>query len=185
LATDETDTVVWRWNSNAFGKGGIDKDPDGDGKKHNLRLRFPGQYADTESGLYYNWNRYYHPKLGRYITSDPIGLRGGVNTYLYAEANPNSYFDNDGLASGVAPGVRKRRDRLENIGDLLDTAACAWWPASCLIVCVRWRCSITDECGITRVWYVGEDSLPGMFSPGYKPENDKNCECTRTTINNS
>ena len=58
---------------------------------------FPGQYYDKETKLFYNWNRYYSPKLGRYITSDPIGLTGGFNTYLYAFGNPVIWFDLDGL----------------------------------------------------------------------------------------
>jgi RHS repeat-associated protein len=99
LAMDETNTIVWRWDSNAFGKGGVEKDPDADGSKHNIRLRFPGQYADTESGLYYNWNRYYDPIMGRYITSDPIGLSGGINTYGYALQNPLLYSDYSGLVA--------------------------------------------------------------------------------------
>jgi len=41
--------------------------------------------------------RYYDPKVGRYISSDPIGLRGGLNTYLYARANPLRYIDPKGL----------------------------------------------------------------------------------------
>ena len=97
IALDDTNTIVWRWDSNAFGKGGIDKDPDGDGSKHNIRLRFPGQYADPESGLYYNWNRYYDPQIGRYITSDPIGLDGGINTFGYAMQNPLQFIDPLGL----------------------------------------------------------------------------------------
>ena len=40
-------------------------------------IRFQGQYHDEESGLYYNRYRYYAPKLGRYVSQDPIGLLGG------------------------------------------------------------------------------------------------------------
>jgi RHS repeat-associated protein len=61
-----------------------------------------GQYFDQETGLHYNGARYYDPRIGRYISSGPIGLRGGLNTYLYARANPLRYIDPDGLAdSGI------------------------------------------------------------------------------------
>lgn len=43
------------------------------------------------------WNRYYRPGTGRWITNDPIGLAGGLNTYLYARANPLRYADPSGL----------------------------------------------------------------------------------------
>jgi len=60
-------------------------------------LRFPGQYYDAETGLHYNWNRYYDPKTGRYLTPDPIGLAGGVNPYVYVMANPLNWIDSNGL----------------------------------------------------------------------------------------
>ena len=96
--TDSSGTVVWRWESDAFGVGAVDEDPDGDSNSFNFNLRFPGQYFDRESGLHYNWNRYYDPRTGRYITSDPIGLQGGINTFGYASSNPARYFDSSGLA---------------------------------------------------------------------------------------
>ncbi len=58
--------------------------------------RMPGQQYDKESGLYYNRHRYYDPLQGRYITPDPIGLRGGWNMYQYP-LNPIQVIDPMGL----------------------------------------------------------------------------------------
>ncbi len=58
--------------------------------------RLPGQQYDEESGLYYNRHRYYDPLQGRYITQDPIGLRGGWNLYKYP-LNPVRFIDSLGL----------------------------------------------------------------------------------------
>jgi len=59
------------------------------------KVGFPGQ-TQTLADLYYNRYRDYDPTTGRYIQSDPIGLAGGSNPYLYAEANPLKYIDPTG-----------------------------------------------------------------------------------------
>ena len=95
--TDAHGQVIWTWNSDPFGSTRPDEDPDGDGIPFVFNLRFPGQYYDQETGLYYNYFRTYDPGSGRYTTSDPIGLAGGLNTYTYVEGNPLSWSDPLGL----------------------------------------------------------------------------------------
>jgi len=62
-----------------------------------FRITLPGQYHDVETGLHYNYFRYYDPETGRYITSDPIGLLGGLNTFGYVRGNPLYWSDPLGL----------------------------------------------------------------------------------------
>ena len=64
-------------------------------------LRFQGQYEDGETGLFYNRYRYYDPDVARYVTQDPVGLLGGLNTYTYAP-NPTGWSDPLGLAKKCA-----------------------------------------------------------------------------------
>ena len=59
-------------------------------------LRFPGQYHDVETGLHYNFQRYYDPLTGRYITADPLGLHPSPNDHSYVR-NPSSWLDPLGL----------------------------------------------------------------------------------------
>jgi RHS repeat-associated protein len=78
-----------------------------------MNIRFPGQYYDQETGLHYNYFRYYESETGRYITAEPIGLLGmlersassgidgGSNLFTYAVNNPIGYFDPDGEWIGV------------------------------------------------------------------------------------
>jgi RHS repeat-associated protein len=63
--------------------------------------RFPGQYADAETGLYYNRFRYYDPRAGIYISRDPLELFGGVNFFAYV-SDPLQFFDPFGLHTADA-----------------------------------------------------------------------------------
>ena len=95
--SDKRGRMVWSALYDPFGKATVNEDPDENGIPITFHMRFPGQYYDQETGLHYNWHRYYSPELGRYLTSDPVGLDGGSNTYSYALNNPLSWDDPTGL----------------------------------------------------------------------------------------
>ncbi|WP_251936879.1 RHS repeat-associated core domain-containing protein [Streptococcus sp. Marseille-Q0941] len=60
-------------------------------------FRLQNQYADCETGLHYNFFRYYEPDAGRFVNQDPIGLSGGENFYQFAP-NVQGWIDPLGLA---------------------------------------------------------------------------------------
>jgi RHS repeat-associated protein len=101
IVTNSSKTYQWRWDHYDFGNNAPNQNPAGLGI-FNYNLRFPGQYYDAESALYYNNNRDYNPTLGRYIQSDPIGLPSGINMYGYADGNPVNNTDRQGLC--IDPG---------------------------------------------------------------------------------
>lgn len=89
--------ATWRWDpSEAFGNSQPNTNPNGLGV-FSLNLRFPGQYVDSETGLNYSYSRDYDPLTGRFLQSDPIGLRSGISTYSYALNSPTNYYDPFGL----------------------------------------------------------------------------------------
>ncbi|MBJ7313001.1 RHS repeat domain-containing protein [Rugamonas sp. CCM 8940] len=91
--------IVWRWESaDPFGLQQPNENPSGQGF-FTYNLRFPGQLYDKETNLHYNYFRDYDPQTGRYMQSDPIGLKGGINTYTYADAAPIVKSDPMGLAT--------------------------------------------------------------------------------------
>jgi len=97
LARNDAGVIQWRWDSDGYGTTTPTHDPDGDGKATVINLRFPGQYYDQESGNYHNWNRYCSPRLGRYLSADPIGIEGGPNGYGYVGGDPVGKTDPSGL----------------------------------------------------------------------------------------
>jgi RHS repeat-associated protein len=96
--TDQSQSIVWKASYTPFGEAAITTEI----VENNIR--FPGQYFDGETGLHYNYFRYYDPKTGRFTQSDPTGLFDGMNTYLYARANPFKYVDLNGLWSVTLEG---------------------------------------------------------------------------------
>jgi hypothetical protein len=96
----------------------------------------------AETGLNQNYFRDYDPQVGRYVESDPIGLKGGINTYGYVLGNPTSNADPRGLESGPAYhsiytwslppptscGTCQGQDRVEFS---FSDSACAEWDTTC------------------------------------------------------
>ncbi|MES2321014.1 MAG: Ig-like domain-containing protein [Pseudomonadota bacterium] len=118
-------TKVWEADSEPFGANPPNENPAGLGQ-FTYNLRFPGQYADKETGLHYNYYRDYDPQTGRYVQSDPIGLGGGINTYGYVHANPVSFTDPTGelVPAVVAGGIwAYRAYRVYRVADAIAKAA--------------------------------------------------------------
>jgi RHS repeat-associated protein len=120
MMTDQVGQVVWEAEYLPFGEPvSINEDVDGDGVKVTNNLRFPGQYEDGETGLHYNWARYYEPRIGRFTSVDPIqeskmviasstcGYKipssvmersQDMEPYVYGVNNPITYDDPTGLS---------------------------------------------------------------------------------------
>lgn len=88
---DSTGTVVWKAAYPPFGKAQVLV------ATITNNIRFKGQYFDAETGLHYNFHRYYDPETGRYISADPIGLAGGINLFAYVLNDPVNFIDPWGL----------------------------------------------------------------------------------------
>jgi RHS repeat-associated protein len=97
VGVDGTSNVAtWNWSqvNDPFGET---QPTNLNGSSLALNLRMPGQSYDAESGLNYNYFRDYDPTTGRYIESDPLGLRGGISTYSYGRGSPLRFSDPYGL----------------------------------------------------------------------------------------
>ena len=108
--TDEENRIVWEAVYLPCGEAAVNP-----ASLIEFNLRFVGQYFDAETGLHYNFHRYYDPATGRYLTPDPIGLEGGANLYAYVGNNPVNFIDPYGLSKWYpVPGKKGwevRRDK--------------------------------------------------------------------------
>ena len=120
-ATDAQAKPVWLARYSGFGMVAVSHK--GDGFVQPLRL--PGQYEDSETGLYYNDHRYYDPRAGRYLSPDPLGLQADINSYAYVSNNPLRYVDPEGLVLFAFDGTGNSMNTnwLESEGSSLSNVA--------------------------------------------------------------
>ena len=93
-------------------------------------IKFTGRYFDTETGLQWNLNRWYDPKVGRWLSQDPIGFDGGdANLYRYVGNDPGNGVDPSGLMPpdsimdrrlGINDGYYRSRDRMAEYNRAMD-----------------------------------------------------------------
>jgi RHS repeat-associated protein len=91
MMTNTSKTIVWRAVYKPFGEVHSITGPAA------LDYRFPGQWFMAETGLHYNWHRWYDASLGRYTQPDLFGLFDGPSRYMYAGQSPLMVTDSDGL----------------------------------------------------------------------------------------
>ena len=125
-----TTTCAGDGSAEPFGTTAAETNPAGLGA-FTQNLRFPGQYFDAESGLHYNFHRFYDPTAGgRYTTPDPLGLDGGdLSLYIYAHGSPLSYVD-PFWATG--PGQRCRSATRRKAQSATANRWCVWLHWSCV-----------------------------------------------------
>lgn len=106
---DHTGATAWRSRATQWGATAWNRDATA-----HTPLRFPGQYADPETGLHYNFFRHYDPEAGRYVSPDPLGLDPAPNPAGYV-TNPATEAD----PLGLAPCMQNLEDMAHKISQVL------------------------------------------------------------------
>lgn len=139
---DEAGEIAWRSRATNWGKTTWSVRSDA-----YTPLRFPGQYFDAETGLNYNYLRYYDPEVGRYVSLDPLGLAPAANPVAYVD-RPSVTCDPLGLAPAKSPYPAKPYETPNN---------------------VELAKQFNPEGGNTNCTYVGEAFERYMRGEGIKP----------------
>ncbi|MFS2099859.1 RHS repeat-associated core domain-containing protein [Variovorax sp. Varisp85] len=157
--TDHEGSIAWSAQYKAWGEAREAISEAGRRAGFRNPIRFQGQYWDEETGLHYNRHRYYDPRAGRFVSSDPIALAGGINLHAYA-LNTTEWIDPLGLQPRVPPHISLQKQAGHVKGTpQYDNRVNAGKPTSCFC---DWNAAIkyTDE-----AWANGTQ-VPGR--PGVK-----------------
>lgn len=155
FATDTAGTVVWTSSYLPFGSIRVSSGLP-------IDLRFPGQWFQSESGLFQNWMRDYDPTTGRYLQADPLGLVDGASVYGYARQSPLRWTDPRGefipqiVWCLVNPICRTAAGAFAGFvyGYLVDDDNCYTWT----------EMAYYSGVGASSFWGMGRASRP-LFSP--------------------
>ncbi|WP_399932923.1 DUF6531 domain-containing protein [Streptomyces kanamyceticus] len=110
----EDGTIAWHSRATLWGRTSWNREATA-----YTPLRFPGQYADPETGLHYNFFRHYDPDTARYTTPDPFGLVPAPNPVAYTH-NPQTWSDPLGLVPKACLIDRYKWDGSARFGKLDD-----------------------------------------------------------------
>ena len=170
--------VVWSAKYSSFGQAFVDQ-----ASTVENNLRFPGQYYDVETGYHYNYHRYYDPQIGRYLRTDPIGVDGGINLFVYCLNDPVNLVDPEGLRTIGRPQQRwyppppvnpMPKRRFPALNELPEPSTPGYKnpilpDPRYETICFKWECRDPETCETS--------TGPWLSTPNWHPSNDKNCTC--------
>jgi RHS repeat-associated protein len=133
---DELGQLAWQMQLDLYGVGRPDT------AEQTCPWRWPGQYEDDETGLYYNRFRYYDPGTGRYISQDPIGLAGGMSLYGYVD-DTTALTDPFGLTTYDFATLMNMAQNTLDFGTAKDGAV--FWSGPRMKDAQKWAESLAHE----------------------------------------